>query len=70
MKCSAGLITAHRDNSKIDLRMLRYNKINKMKEMIIVPGTGVWIAVGVIGLLCIGVTIWITNKAYSKKWDE
>jgi hypothetical protein len=34
------------------------------------PGVGVWIAVGVIGLICIGLTIWVTNKAYSKKWDK
>lgn len=34
------------------------------------PGTGVWIAAGIIALIGIGLTIWITNKAYSKKWDE
>ena len=32
--------------------------------------TGVWIAVVVIGVLLIGLTVWVTNKAYSKKWDD
>lgn len=32
--------------------------------------TGVWVFVVVIGLVLIGVTIWVTNKAYSKKWED
>lgn len=31
---------------------------------------GVWIAVAVIGALLIGATLWVTKKAYSKKWEE
>lgn len=31
---------------------------------------GVWISVVLIGLVLIGLTIWVTKKAYSKKWDE
>ncbi|WP_166237715.1 hypothetical protein [Paenibacillus turpanensis] len=31
---------------------------------------GVWVTVGIIAILVIYPTIWITNKAYSKKWEE
>ena len=33
-------------------------------------GIGVWISVIVIGAIIIGLTFWITSKAYSKKWEE
>lgn len=32
--------------------------------------TGIWIAVGVISVVLFALTIWVTNKAYSKKWEE
>jgi hypothetical protein len=33
-------------------------------------GVGVWITAGlVIAVICY-ITIWVTNKAYSKKWEE
>ena len=35
-----------------------------------VPGIGVWIGVIIIAILCVGVTVWVTNKAYSRKWDK
>jgi len=31
---------------------------------------GVWIAAALVVLLIGGLTLWVTNKAYSKKWDE
>lgn len=32
----------------------------------------VWVYVGAIGIaiFVLGLTFWVTNKAYSKKWDE
>ncbi len=32
--------------------------------------TGVWVAAGIITVFIIWVTIWATNKAYSKKWED
>lgn len=31
---------------------------------------GIWIGVIVISVVVAGVTYWITNKAYSRKWEE
>lgn len=31
---------------------------------------GVWIFSGIIVVLLTWMTLWITKKAYSKKWDE
>ncbi len=31
---------------------------------------GVWIFAGIIVALLTWLTLWITKKAYSKKWDE
>lgn len=31
---------------------------------------GVWIFTGIIVILLTWVTLWITKKAYSKKWDD
>ncbi|WP_263364364.1 hypothetical protein [Paenibacillus sabuli] len=31
---------------------------------------GVWIAAGVILILLTWMTIWVTNKAYSKRWED
>ncbi len=31
---------------------------------------GVWIFSGIIVVLLTWLTLWITKKAYSKKWDE
>lgn len=31
---------------------------------------GVWIFAGILVVLLTGLTLWITKKAYSKKWDE
>ncbi len=31
---------------------------------------GVWIFAGIIVVLLTWLTLWITKKAYSKKWDE
>lgn len=32
--------------------------------------TGVWISVVIISVIVVGVTYWVTNKAYSRKWEE
>jgi len=31
---------------------------------------GVWIFSGIIVILLTWLTLWVTKKAYSKKWDE
>ena len=31
---------------------------------------GVWVFAGIIIVLVTWVTLWVTKKAYSKKWDE
>jgi hypothetical protein len=31
---------------------------------------GVWIFSGIIVVLLTWLTLWVTKKAYSKKWDE
>lgn len=31
---------------------------------------GVWIFSGIIVVLLTWMTLWVTKKAYSKKWDE
>jgi hypothetical protein len=33
-------------------------------------GIGVWITAGIVVLLICYLTIWVTNKAYSKKWED
>jgi hypothetical protein len=33
-------------------------------------GIGVWITAGIVVIIICYGTIWITNKAYSKKWEE
>mgnify|MGYP006961607829 CR=1 FL=1 len=33
-------------------------------------GPGIWIASGLIILVIVWLTIWVTNKAYSRKWEE
>lgn len=32
--------------------------------------TGMWVATGVLFVILLGLTIWVTNKAYSRKWEE
>jgi hypothetical protein len=32
--------------------------------------TGVWIGAIIIFVITLGLTIWVTNKAYSRKWEE
>lgn len=32
--------------------------------------TGVWVAVVVVIIICIVPIFWITNKAYSRKWED
>lgn len=32
--------------------------------------TGMWVATGVIFVITLGLTIWVTNKAYSRKWED
>jgi hypothetical protein len=31
---------------------------------------GVWVAAGIILVVLTWLTIWVTNKAYSKKWED
>lgn len=31
---------------------------------------GIWVVTGVIVVLLSWMTLWITKKAYSKKWDD
>ncbi|WP_192043365.1 hypothetical protein [Paenibacillus lycopersici] len=31
---------------------------------------GVWISAVIIGVLVTWMTIWITNKAYSRRWED
>ncbi|WP_165822405.1 hypothetical protein [Paenibacillus montanisoli] len=31
---------------------------------------GVWIAAAVIAVVLTWMTIWVTNKAYSKRWED
>jgi hypothetical protein len=33
-------------------------------------GFGVWVTAGIVVLLISYLTIWVTNKAYSKKWED
>jgi len=48
--------------------MVEYGTIRQPEE--VAEMTGVWIAVVVISAIIVGITIWVTNKAYSKKWEE
>lgn len=32
--------------------------------------TAVWVGSVIIFLIILGLTIWVTNKAYSRKWEE
>lgn len=31
---------------------------------------GVWIAAVIIGIIVTWMTIWVTNKAYSRRWED
>ncbi|GGD66913.1 hypothetical protein [Paenibacillus nasutitermitis] len=31
---------------------------------------GVWIAAILIGVILVWMTIWVTNKAYSRRWED
>jgi hypothetical protein len=33
-------------------------------------GVGVWVTAGIVVALISYLTIWVTNKAYSKKWED
>ncbi|MBP3963269.1 MULTISPECIES: hypothetical protein [Paenibacillus] len=32
--------------------------------------TGVWIAAAIIAIIVTWMTIWVTNKAYSRRWED
>lgn len=42
----------------------------KNRERRHMVSTGMWVATGVIFVITLGLTIWVTNKAYSRKWEE
>ena len=33
-------------------------------------GIGVWVTAALTVFAIVGLTIWVTNKAYSKKWED
>lgn len=33
-------------------------------------GIGVWISAALMVAAIVGLTIWVTNKAYSRKWED
>jgi hypothetical protein len=33
-------------------------------------GIGVWIIAALVVFVVMGLTFWVTNKAYSRKWEE
>jgi len=32
--------------------------------------TGIWIGSAIIFVVTLGLSVWVTNKAYSRKWEE